>query len=204
MAPQNGSDLPNRPSTKRANGLFAELLHNRGEAERKEAQERASNNFERAEYWRGLTSGLEFALSRLSDSGWSPPESELHPDERFMLSIEISVSRRTGDVISRTSGYWSDIDEFDDVMDQIVTFACEIVNLNPEDYVNNPYPRRVRLRREAIPVIDTGGEPLILNASDVEKSQFVFDDGKFVTLKMPGGLTVRVEKIDLELGSKDC
>lgn len=199
MTQQREPDLPNEQAAEPASGLFVDLQRARSDAEREEFAARASNDIENAEYWNGRKSGFDFALTVLSDSVWKPVHADVYPHEHIVLSVEISVNRKTGVVSSILGGEWSDHHEFNDAYDVITEAACEIVGLNPEEYVISPAPRTVRLLQESVPAMDTWGEPLMLSESEVANSRFVYDDGQFVFLKLPDGQTVRVEQGDIEV-----
>jgi hypothetical protein len=187
------------PDLKLTGGLFADLQRARSEAEREENEASAGEDIQSAEYWRGRRNGVEYALMKLNDSGWRPPDSETHPDEAFVLSVAVLVNRKTGKVTSLYGGQWDDHEELENAFDQIQEAAYEIISLTPEEYITDPEPRTVRLRHASIPAMDTWGEPLMLSATEVSASRFVYDDGQNVFLTLSDDQTVRVERVDIEV-----
>jgi hypothetical protein len=192
---QEGASTNHEPTV----GLFFDLQRSRSEAEREEGEASASEDIQKADYWRGRRNGLEYALMKLIDSGWRPPNAEAYPDEEFVLSVEVLVSRKTGNVTSVYGGKWDDHEEFEDAFDLLGEAAREIVKLNPEEYVTDPAPRTVQLRHESIPAMDTWGEPLMLSELEAAASKFIYDDGQFVFLTLLDGQTVRVERVDVDV-----
>jgi len=199
MTQQHEPDLPNERAVEPTGGLFVDLQRARSEAEREESAARVGDDIQTAEYLKGCKSGLDLALTILSDSVWKPEHILVGTDEEAVLSIEVLINKKSGHVISRSGGQWDDHDEFDDVFDLIVDAAREIIGLNPEEYVTDPEPRAVRLRQETVPAMDTFFEPLMLSADEVAASRFVYSDGQLVTLILPDGQTVRVERGDIEV-----
>ena len=196
--PDSPIELPNE-QVDYAGNLFADLQRERAEAERAEVQARSAGDIQTAEYWQGRKNGVEYAMMKLNDSDWRPGEFDAFPDQRFMLSIGLSVNRRTGDLLIKSGGEWEDDEEFENAYDVICDAARELVSRNPEDYITDPEPRTVRLRQETIPAVDTWGDPLMMSESEAASAKFIYDDGEFVFLTLLGGPTVRVELADVEV-----
>lgn len=192
-------DVPNETAIEPTGGLFVDLQRERDDAQRKEHKAIADDDTKNAEYWRGRRNGLEIAIIALCDSGWKPVFSDSYPDEQFVLSFEMSVNTTTGMVSSLIGGKWDNYEEIEDAFDLISEAGSEIVNLNPEEYVTNPEPMAVRLRHESIPAMDAFGEPLMLSVSEAASSQFIYDDGRIVSLKLLDDRVVRVGKFDVDV-----
>ena len=191
-------DVPNEPAVEPTGGLFADLQRERAEAEREETDARAGDDIKNAEYLRGRKDAFEFAIMKLSESGMRPVAADAYPAEEFTLSIEVSVNRKTGVVTSRIGGKWDDHD-FKEAFELIAEAAGDIVNENPEEYITNPVPMTVRLRHDLVPATDNFGEPLMLSKSEAADSQFIFDDGRSITLRLSDDSVVRVGKLDVDV-----
>jgi hypothetical protein len=179
------------------------LQRERAEAEREEAEATAQGDVQKAEHLRGVKAGIEYAMMQLVNSDWRPGEFDAVSDERFMLSIGLSVNRRTGDLLIVSGGEWEDDEEFENTYDLICDAARVLINRNPEDYITAPEPRVVRLRHESIPAVDTWGDPLMLSESEAASARFIYDNDEFIFLTLLDGPTVRVERADVDVSPID-